>query len=111
MAPWDPKFQAVHCMLAAAGALQIFNSLCIVNEPVTKHISLAVRLFHRCETHWRPVAFDVTRGFLDSTSVYLRWPRTEAAEGNIIFAEFIENKLVAVRQVNLTSKERECKQC
>lgn len=54
MAPWYPKFRAIYYMLAAAAVLQIFNSLCIVSKPVTKHISLAVRLFHRCGTHWRP---------------------------------------------------------
>lgn len=50
--------------------------------------------------------FDVTPEFLDSTSVYLRWPTTEAAEGfRFLFVGPSVNKPVAAGRVNLTSKE------
>lgn len=92
---------------AAAAVLQVFNSLCIVTEPVTKHISQIIQQM------WGWLAsssFDVTLEFLDSTCAYLHWLTMEAANCEILFAELSVNKPVVASQVNLTSKEREWKQ-
>lgn len=52
--PWDPKLQTCTCAPAGAAVLQVLNSLCIVSKPVTKHLGLTVRLFHRCGAEWLP---------------------------------------------------------